>query len=188
MIIAAFDPAQTLGWAAGSVDGIPDSGSRKVISDKAPIEDLPAAVGFVVRDIIRKYKPDLIVREAFMAPQQIKSGAAVISQLLAHGAVLTMAGMYGVRCIDVRVETWRKCVCGRSTANSRRAGRTAKEKAADRLANKVMTRDRVALLGYLPRGSVDFDRADALGIFEWAAITHGRIPPRVLHLFGEKAQ
>lgn len=188
VITLALDPALRTGFAVGAPNEVPVSGSCKMIPDNAPIEDLPAAIGFFMRDMIRKYKPDRIVREAFLAPKQMKSGDAVISQLMAHSGVLLIAGMYGIPCIDVRVETWRGCVCGRSTANPRRRGKTYKEKAADRIANKVMVRDRMALLGYVSRGETDFDRTDAVGVWEWHAITHGRIPPRVLHLFGEKAQ
>lgn len=188
MIILALDLAIKTGFAVGDANEVPVSGSRKMIPDKAPMEDLPAAVGFFMRDIIRKYKPDRIVREAWLSPQAQPSDDSLISQMLAHGAALSVAGMYGIPCTDVAVSTWRKMVCGRSTANPRRTGRTSKEKAADRLANKVMVRDRVALLGYMPRTDDDFDRSDACGIFEYYAIAHGRIPPRVLHLFGEKAQ
>jgi hypothetical protein len=51
-----------------------------------------------------------------------------------------------------------------------------------------MVMQRAIALGYLPKGCRDWDRADACALFDFAAATYARTPPRELVFFGETAE
>lgn len=179
MMILAIDAAIKTGWAFGPAGSIPQSGSERLIDDDDSFESLPGAAAKFVLGFIRASKIDLIMREAWLEPTAHPSDASVKSQMLVHGGVLSIASIYKIPCASVAVGTWRKHFCGRSRVS-------AYEKQADPLANKRMVLARAKLLKYVPADCTDFDRADACGIFDFAAAQYGRraLP---LHLYGENA-
>lgn len=189
MKILACDLALKSGWAFGDRTSNPISGSVRFIGPQEAIEDLPVAVVRWTRDKILEYHPDMIILESYLSPSAQPSEQGVIVSLFIHGVVMGIAGIYGVPVVSHPVQEWRKHFCGRATANpARRPGKVRKttaEKNADRIANKQMVLDRAKLLGYLPQMARDFDRSDALGVWDFAQATYGRAVPRELVLFGE---
>jgi hypothetical protein len=120
----------------------------------------------------------MIIRESPLLPRVngFSNVTTFVSQHYLHGAIIAQAGIAGVADVDVAVATWRKHFCGKATANPRAApgqAKTSKQKAADRDANKAMVLDRARFLGYLPSDCADTDRADAIGLWSYAAATYG---------------
>lgn len=184
--ILALDPARNTGWACGVAGEIPASGVHRLLKTGEPAERLTAAALIFLRDMIRAHRPDLIVREKQMDPSAQRSSDVVRSDMWIHGGFLAAADLYGVRMIDVPVQTWRKHFCGRSSAappRKRGAVRTASDRHRDRKETKLMTIDRAIMLGYVPKECADDNRADATGIWDYAAHVHGKAVPRELVLF-----
>jgi hypothetical protein len=191
-VILAIDAASTLGWACGEPGAIPKSGSVRLIAAGDPVKDLAASGASFVRELIRKFEPTLIVREAPLLPRfnGTSQAAAFVSQHLIHGAILAMAGLEGIADIDVAVSTWRKFYCGRATGNpasKRGVVKTTKQRGEDRLASKLMVLQRGILLGLLPKDCHDFDRADAVGLFYYSCARYSRFAPTDLVLFEQRA-
>ena len=189
MKILSCDLALKSGWAFGDRGSVPVSGSIRFIGPRESIEYLPVAVVKWTRDKILEYRPDMIILESYLSPSAQPSEQGVIVSLFIHGVVMGIAGLYGVPVVSHSVQEWRKHFCGRATANpARKRGgpkKTTTEKNADRIANKQMVLDRAKLLGYLPASVKDFDRSDALGIWDFGQATYGRAVPKELMMFGE---
>ncbi len=110
MVILALDLAEKCGWCVGAAGSLPESGSVRLIKSGAPVKDLPAAGAAFVRRLIKTYEPSLIVREAPLPPRfnGFSNTKTFVSQHFLHGAVIAIAGFYGVGDVDVDVTTWRK--------------------------------------------------------------------------------
>lgn len=179
MRVLALDIAEKLGWAVGDAGAIPLSGSKLLIKKGDPVENGPGECFLFLQALIRQHKPDCVVREAWLDPVAQPSSAAIISQLLLHGAALAICSAYKLPMYAVAVGTWRTHFTGRAHVSKQ-------EKDIDRLANKRMVADRAKLLKYIPRDSEpDFDQCDAIGIWDWGSAHIGK-RPSALHLFGGK--
>ena len=104
----------------------------------------------------------------------MKGQDAMLLQLLAHGAAAAMCGLYGVRVETPHVQTWRRHYTGAASGG-------------DRESSKAMVLRRAKQLGHLPRECQDDNRADAVGIFDFAAATYARRAPAALVMFGGAA-
>lgn len=189
MIILALDLAERTGWCVGEVGRLSVSGSRRFAPKGAPLQDMITAASIWVRDTIAECGVTMIVRETPLLPRWsgFSNVNAFVSQHYLHGAIVAQAGIARVADVDVPVETWRKHFCGKSTANPRAkkgVKKTSSEKTADRKANKAMAIERARLLGYIPPDCEDTDRADACGLYDYAAATYGRAVPEKLVMFG----
>ena len=101
-----------------------------------------------------------------------------------RGALEAVASCYSVPVLDAEVDAIRKHFCGVVSAVPRgrkppglSAREDAKRKQANRQATKDMVIQRAILLGYLPRGSDDADRADACAVWDYMAATEFRRRP-----------
>ncbi|MDP2358669.1 MAG: hypothetical protein Q8M31_21800 [Beijerinckiaceae bacterium] len=145
-------------------------------------------LGRTLRDNIQFENPDLIAVEDFLNPEAIKSPDAVIASLLMHGAVESIAGLWGIPVMSTAPGTIRKHFCGKASALPRSAGpKTSRQKAEAREATKQMVLKRAITLRYLPRDCVDYDKADACAIFDHAAHARAGHVRKELVLFGEDA-
>ena len=172
MIILALDPATVLGYAQGKPGGKPESGSVRL---KGPDEhrEMAAfnALAFLrSRWIKTKDRPDLVCIEALMNPVWQKSADAILLQTMIYGAIVAMCQAYGIRYEVVPVATWRKHYLGRPNLG-------------ERAATKAAVISRGIVLGYLPRDCKDSDRADAVGLWDYAAAVYGRARPKEMVMF-----
>jgi hypothetical protein len=148
-----------------------------------------ANLGCFLRDRLTLERPDIVVIESAMNPVASKSADATISQLYCHGALHAIAGTYGLRVETVAAQTARKHFAGKSSASPRRGSpRTAAQMRQDREDTNRMIVKRAILLGYLPHGSDDWDKASACALYDFAAAKFGRVQPNSLVMFEEAAQ
>lgn len=188
-IILALDLGARTGFAAGETGGKPRLESWVLKRAAEPIEVACSNLARSLRDNIRLERPDLIAVERYLPSAASQSAAATESQLQLHGVVLGIAGVFGIRVVRPTTAQFRLHFCGQANAAApRRRGveRTKAQRAADREATNAMVVQRAILLGYLERGSTDWDKANAAGIWDWAAATYGRNIPKALVLFGER--
>lgn len=186
--ILALDPADRMGWAFGLAGTIPVSGSVRLRKSGDPVALGAANMGCFIRDIVGKYGvPDIIAPERYLEIPGQASNDAAVSQLLKHGAIYAMIGLMGVRLASPTVSEVRKHFCGKTTAAPRRRQkRTNRERYDDRIATNMMVLNRAILTGYLPVESVDFDRANACAVWDWASVIAARRAPRELLMFGQE--
>lgn len=158
---------------------------------KRPGESVQTAcrnLACTLRDNIRLESPDLIVTECWLPPAAQPSADVIITHLHLHGVVEGLAGVFGIRTERPAAATYRTHFCGQASAAPRRQQqRTYRQKIEDREATNVMVVKRAIMLGYLPGSSTDWDKAAAVAIWDYAAATYARTPPRELVLFGERA-
>ena len=188
MIVWGLDVATRTGFAFGSAGAKPVSGSVVL---KKPSEETDVACGnllFFLQDRWRDAKPGLVAVEAPFSGAAVhaqrdradedgkkRRGSSEAALRLAHelqGVVKAMCHVHGVRRVEVYPQTWRRHFIGKGRLGSRDE-------------TKAAVIHRAHLLGLMPRESQDDNRADALGIQDWACATHARVPPRELHFFGE---
>ena len=185
MQILALDLATKTGFAMGEAGTIPQSCSVVL---KRPGEGPEIAcfnlVAFL-RDRFVFARPELAVLEDFLNPVAQPSADAAILSLMLHGAAQGFLRSHGVRVETVAAATWRKHWLGVTSATPRSKGpKTAKQRADARAAIKALSVKRARLLGYLPADSRDDDRAEACGIFDFAAAFYARKTPAALVMFG----
>jgi hypothetical protein len=187
MRIWTFDLGKRTGAAMGDpADGMPriEAVTLRGTSDGPEVQ--ARNLGCYLRDRLTFEKPDLIVIESALNPTASKSADATISQLLCHGALHALAGCYGIKVKIIAAATARKHFCGQASAAPRRAQpRTDKQKRDDREATNRMVVTRAIMLGYLPRGSDDWDKASAAALYDYAAAHYARVTPKSLVLFGD---
>jgi hypothetical protein len=175
MLIMGIDPATVLGWAIGRAGEIPRSGSVRLKTPSQDRDIAPFNALCFLRDTWILDKPDLVCVEHFMNPAAQKSADAIILQIEVYGVIVAMCRAYGIRYEAPQRMTVLKHFIG--------VGRTG-----DRAETKRAVVQRAIMLGYMPRGCTDDNRADACAVFDWSAAHHGRTPPRSLALFGERAE
>lgn len=186
--ILALDPADRMGWAFGLAGTIPVSGAVRLRKSGDPVALGAANMGCFLRDIVGKYGvPDIIAPERYLEIPAQASNDAAVSQLLKHGAIYAMIGIMGIRLESPTVAEVRKHFCGKTTAApKRRHKRTNRERYEDRIATNMMVLNRAIMAGYLPIDSVDFDRANACAVFDYASVVAARTPPKELLMFGQE--
>lgn len=201
MKIEAYDLSSVVGYCFGISGQIPSSGSRRVRKAPEPHEIGAGRLGerLFARWSDPSKRPDIVVVErmreiaAAMSPDVIDSTGkmrfsgnadALKSQVLLHGALQAVAGIFKIPVFDPTAATVRIYLCGQSSATKVKRGvkRTAKEKAAARNQTKQMVIDRLVLLGYLPPGCDDDNRADATAVWFWADGNLARTIPKELVL------
>lgn len=176
MRLLALDLATRTGFAYGDARSSPSSGSVLL---KHPSETGVAKVcgnlSAWLQKIIREKEIELVVIEAPMSARgvQMKGGseASMFVAIRLDGAALAVIDRMGVRYEHVAVSTVRKHFIGRANMGNR-----------DKTKSAVIGRCR--LLGYMQLHDNDDNRADALALWDYAARTIARQPPKTLHLFG----
>jgi hypothetical protein len=182
MMVWALDLATRTGYAYGEPGRMPTSGALIL---KKPKEPRAVALGNLLwwlNDKWSERKPDLVVTEAPLTLQAFlllhSSQDNVRMHHSMHGVVEAMCARFGItgdKKIETYPATYRKHFLGRANFGSREATKW-----------EMVVRAR--LLGLMPQDSDDEDRADALGLHDWACATHGRksVSTANLHLFGER--
>ena len=204
MHIDAFDLADVMGWAHGRSGEIPESGSMRLRKRPEVSEVGAQRLGkwLFERWSQPALRPDIVIVERAQeiaatfqrnvrsedgAPAFSGSADAVRSQILYHGALHAVAGLFDIEVYAPTAATVRKHLCGAaSAAPPRKRGsplRTSEEKRRDREATKRMVLDRLVMMRYLPRDCTDTDRADAVAVWAWGDGSVARTAPRELHLF-----
>lgn len=178
MRLLALDIATSTGWAYGPADGKPLSGSVRLKRPQEPREVAPGNLGAFLRDRFDDWHamgmlPDLIFVEDFLNPVAQPSADAAIVQLMCHGAMHSEAAQWGIKVEKAMPATIRRHFVGQA--------RVAKGGPKDAI--KRLVRDRCALLGYVDKLCVDFDRTDALAAWDYAAHLFGRRRPADFELF-----
>jgi Holliday junction resolvasome RuvABC endonuclease subunit len=175
MRLMSIDSATILGFAIGEPGTIPRSGAVRL---KKPSQDRDLAAFnclCFLRDTWVLDKPDLVCVEHFMSPAASKSADATILQIELYGVIVAMCQAYGIAYHSVQPATWRKHFCGQANAGERNA-------------TKDMVLRRARALKYVPADCQENNRADACGIYDWAAATLCRSIPKTLVLFGDRAE
>ncbi|MDP2618592.1 MAG: hypothetical protein Q8P46_00205 [Hyphomicrobiales bacterium] len=176
--IIGFDVGRLLGFAAGMPGTMPES-STVALSKPGGALSLQAAnlIAFLDKTF-REYRPALVAKEAPFSLAAFSdhhvNEAAVRSAFGLHCIIDGMCQRFGIPCHESAVAT----VTKHFTGKARHGGRTPRKRA-------IMQRCRV--LGYVPADCRDEDRCDALCVWDWAAATLARVPPKELVLFNEGA-
>lgn len=188
MLILSLDLGRRTGFAIGKAGTIPRVGAKLLARADENHEAGAAELGRFLRDMFVLEKPDLVVVEQEMNPSVQLSAAVVFWHLYLHGAVASICGCYsGIQIEKPTAATARAHFCGQASAAPKRARghtRTAAERKADRDATNKMVFARAVLLGYLPPAPVDWDKASACALFDYAAARFARVGPSSLTMFG----
>jgi hypothetical protein len=184
MLILALDLATTTGWAYGNSGQRPRYGKWRLRPPSAPPEEGAAQLGKHLRDFLDKetFCPELIVYEAPLNPQAQfatdENGGgrrmnfhSTSQPWMLVGSVVTTAGFYDVRTIASRANTVRKVFCGRGNFGSREASKKA-------------VLDQCHRMGFMHPHEKNNDMADAISIWYWAQIVHGKWDPPFELQFG----
>lgn len=163
MQILFLDLATKTGWSRGAAGSIPNSGSVQL--GKGGLG--PGQLGLWLRDHVRMYgKPDLIGIEKWLSIRASMNDRSVEVALRLNGCVHGIAGVYGIKTVEVPANTIRAAVCGKASAG-------------DRKATKAMVVSTARLLNLLPPGaSDDDDRADSLIGWRYCEAVYGRMAPK----------
>ena len=189
MKLIALDLGNRCGFACGNAGSKPRIESWVVKRKGEPVQVAVRNLACTLRDNIQFENPDIIITENWLDPSVQPSSDVVITQMLLHGAVEALAGVFGIRTERPTSAQFRKHFCGQASAAPRRqVRRTEKQKREDREATNMMVVKRAILLGYLPHGSADWDKASAAGLFDYGSAHYARTAPRELVLFGERAE
>jgi len=172
--IAALDIATVCGFAFGDAGAIPQSGSVRLKRPGEPPEIAAFNMRAFLRDRFTLKRFDLLALEHFLNPAAQKSADAVILQIMCFGVAVAEGMARGMRIEAPYPSTVRKHFLGRANMGERKDTKAA-----------VLNRARA--LGYIPRDCKDDNRADAVALYDFAAATYARVPPRELVLFGEAA-
>lgn len=179
-MIIGLDIARVMGVAEGEPGAMSPASYTWTLGK--PRGGLAAQCTELVRQLNRRLRTEpkvvLVAKEACFTLASFRdhgvSEEVVRSAFGLHAVVLGICGVYGIPCRDVPVAT----VTKHFTGKIRWGGRAERKRA-------VIAR--CHLLGYLPGDCDDDNRADALAVFDWAASTLARVPPKELRLFGERA-
>ena len=175
MRLMSIDPATILGFAVGDAGAIPRSGAVRLRKPSQPRDVAAFNALCFLRDTWVLDKPDIVCVECFLNPVAQKSADAIILQIEVYGVIVALCQAYGIPYHSVQPATWRKHFCGQANAGEREA-------------TKDMVIRRAKALKYLPPDCFENNRAEACGIFDYAAATYCRTPPARLVLFGERAE
>jgi len=121
----------------------------------------------------RRERPTLVFKEAPIVAMPNRSGHVIRLTHKLHGVLESMCEWYGIPYEEKTPQTIRKHFIDASNLKGREATNRA-----------VLSR--CQLLGYLPRDNKDWDRANALAGWHYAKTHYARVPPELLHLFGEQ--
>jgi hypothetical protein len=190
MLIYAIDPAVNTGLALGEASALPRIERIRLKKPHEDAETAAANMACLLRDEWTFATPDLVVIEAYLNPAGHKSADAAIIALAIHFTVTTMCITRGIPWRMVYPATWRVHLLGKAYAGEKKARGTIltpKQRAEKRDATKQATLQRVKLLGYLPPDCTDADKADAAGLWDYAAHTFGRRAPAELVMHGARA-
>lgn len=183
MFILALDLATRVGWASGIAGNKPDSGSFRL---RRPDDEAKVGwenLGKWLDALFKMRKPDLVIYERAMSPGAMQkvnpdgtienlSKPATIEFLIGLvGSLHGVTGPHEIRTEAVVSASWRKHLLG-----------TAKWPKGT---VKAETIKRVHLLGLMPKESRDDNRADALGVWEYASSRYGRRAPAEFRLHGQ---
>ena len=174
MVILALDTATVTGWALGEAGKIPASGSVRLKRPQDHRDVAPFNAQCFLRDMWETAQPDLVVIEEFMNPAAQKSADAISLQLMVYGVVVALCQSYTIPYRAVH----------RMTIVKHFLGPQRRQQRAELKAKVV---GRAILLGYMPRGHTDQNRADACAAFDYGAAYFARVPPAELVMFGEEA-
>jgi hypothetical protein len=191
VIILALDIATRTGFAVGPAGERPYVGATRM---KGPKDDLTIAsnnVGYLAYDLIMEHGVDLVVAEEPLDPHvkaamgqrantRAQNPASIKLPWLCRGALSFVCSKTGRRLEGCSRQTVLRQFTGRSSYPG--ADADERRKAAKREVIK-----RAQLLKLIPPQCNDDDIADAVAIHWWASAFYGRVQPKVLHLFGERA-
>jgi Holliday junction resolvasome RuvABC endonuclease subunit len=169
MRIIAIDPGTRTGISIGDSAKGPDSYSILVGKPNSTPEDRSASLAAHLSSVIRAKKPELMAVEAYLSPYAQPAFSPAVISLMLHGAVSAIAGLYKIPLIPVAPATWRKHFLG-ITPKGRKVVKAA-----------VLARAK--LIGYLPNDCNDDDRAESLGLWDYATAKYGRTAPKEIILF-----
>lgn len=172
MRLMFLDLGRLTGYCYGDAGVVPTSGS--VVLRKTT-EDPALGLGRLarwLRDHVRTNgKPDLLGIEHYM-PTRGADGKTNIHSveyaLRLNGAVHAVAGVYGIQVTEPYPATIRAQVCGAAYGPRQIDGKRD---------TKGMVIRTMILLGYLPAGCTDEDRADATCGFSYLEATFARAAP-----------
>lgn len=195
MLILALDLGTNTGWARGTTDTIPRSGTVRLRPRGGSAADCLVGLEGFLGDVNLRGLPDLVAYESPMAlgaltklarPQNEE--AATLPWRL-EGVLWLWCRKRNVRYESVSALTYRKHFIGKASA-----GRPDQNKDQKRLETKIAMLSRAQVLGYIDRAALTgrsdatdplYDRADGCGLWDYAAATWGRRQPKELHMFGE---
>ena len=186
MLILCLDLARRTGLAYGDTAGAkPRVEAWDLGAGRDGAAHYAGVLGYKLRQFMKdNARPERFVVEEYMAPTASKNQAATESQLLLHGALHAIGGIFRIPVTAVRVDIARKHFCGRASALPRQKGKaTPRQKAEARRATKLMVLERAKLLGYLPAACADDNMADACALYDWAMTNVAREAPGELRLF-----
>ena len=142
-------------------------------------------LGCRLRDLFEVDRPEQVWVESYLDPTAHPNSASIKIALLLRGAVDAVTSCYDIPLFEVDVSRARIAFCGKATAvPPRKPGSSTKsswQAAKDRIATKQMIWNAAVHQGYFDAGQREnFDMADSVCVWSYAACKAGRTPPLVL--------
>ncbi len=187
--ILALDPGTRTGWCRGAPGEKPQSGSVHLRRDDEDITDIAHNIGAFFVDLCRDREPDLVIWEKPMTPEawfdlckrigRPQNGNSLIIQNGLSMILHRECKRKGITGIEVARQTVMKHFTGRASWSSAPGAGDGREN------GKKQVIARAQLLGLIPVGCRDDDRADAVANHDYACALYGRRHASTLALFDE---
>lgn len=187
--ILAFDPGTRTGWCRGAPGEKPQSGSVVLRQPKEELSALCHNIGAFFVDICRDREPDLVVWEEPMRPgawfdicKRIGRPQNGESLTIQNGLSMILhreCARKGITGIEVPRQDVMQHFTGRRSWSSGPGAGDGREN------GKKQVIARAQLLGLIPVGCRDDDRADAVANHDYACALYGRKHASTLALFDE---
>ena len=174
------------GFAYGEAGQLPQrSASIRMRSSSDEIDVAVMNIGKFLRDTFVFFMPDEIVVEDYITKMDMTNARTIIALVEMHGAVRSVAGLYGINVRRIHGNTVKKHFIGMVSALPKtKGGASSKQRAEARKATKAAIVKRAQLLGYVPRDKYDEDRSDACAIYDMACAVLFRKPIQNFKMFG----
>lgn len=183
--VLSFDLATRTGWAMGEPGrAVPMSGAVTLQKPKDDFGTMEQNIGALFVRLFSERTPSIVVWETPMTPEgwyricqqqgRMQNGASLIIQNVLAGILRRECGRKEIPFVEVARQT----VLKHYTGHARWGGRDPGKAAALR---------RAAIVGHMPHGSKDDDRADAIATWSWACGKYGGATPSEIIPFEQPA-
>lgn len=176
--VLSFDPATRTGWAMGEPGrAVPMAGAVTLKKPKDDFGTMEHNIGALFVQLFNERTPSIVVWETPMTPEawyqlcqrmgRPQNGASLIIQNVLAGILRRECGRKGVPFVEVARQTVLKHYTGHARWGGRDPGKAAVLK-------------RAGILGHMPVGAKDDDKADAIANWSWACTKYGGAVPAEL--------
>lgn len=181
--VLSFDLATRTGWAMGEPGrAVPMAGAVTLKKPNDPLGVMEQNIGALFVRLFTERPPSIVVWEVPMTPEawyrlcqdqgRMQNGASLIIQNVLAGILRRECGRKEIPFVQVARQTVLKHYTGSARWGGRDQGKAAVLK-------------RAGILGHMPVGAKDDDKADAIAGWDWACSVYGGYAPKQIIPFDQ---